>query len=164
MQFWSTATTSVRVTDSLNALKLNGLSVSSAGISVSSDAEAVRTRQSEEANSADKVAVQERLTIKLSGINTMDPDEILQSIIRIVDTVKDAGMTPDVGARAMIQMQYDNSTPVALATFKVSNSDALRRQAYETAAKKSADEGRTSGRPSGRHSRRYRLDQRHPSR
>jgi uncharacterized protein YggE len=129
-----------RAIESLNGLKIKGISIVGSGLSVNSGTPtnplaAFQAGQANQPKVADKVAVQERLTVTLSGISTMSADDLLKSVTRIVDVVKDAGVVIGPGPKSMIEMQLGGAKPGTLATFKLSNTDLLRQQAYEAALK-----------------------------
>ena len=129
-----------RVIKSLNGLNIKGVTVVGSGLSVISGTPAnpmaaFQPGQANQPKVADKVAVQERLTVTLSGINTMSADKLLQSVTRIIDVTKDAGLVIGPGPKSMIQIQFSGGKPAALAIFKLSNTDSLRQEAYEAAMK-----------------------------
>lgn len=128
-----------RLADLLKGLNVKGLSIAGAGLSVNSGTPAnplaALQGQANQPKVADKVAVQERVTVTLSGINTMSPDDLLMTVTRIVDVVKDAGATLGPGPKSVMEIQFSGGKPGSLATFKLSNPDALRQQAYEAALK-----------------------------
>ena len=95
--------------------------------------QAFQAGQANQPKVVDKVAVQERLTVSLSGINTMNADKLLESVIRIVDVIKDAGLVIGPGPKSMIEIQLSRGQPATLATFRLSDTDSLRQQAYEAA-------------------------------
>jgi uncharacterized protein YggE len=129
-----------RVLQSLGGLNIEGLTVVGSGLSVNSGTPvnpmaALQGGQANQAKVVDRVAIQERLTVTLSGINTMSADKLLELMMRIVDVAKDAGVIMGPGPMSLIEMQLSRGKPAALATFKLSNTDALRHQAYEAALK-----------------------------
>jgi uncharacterized protein YggE len=129
-----------RVIESLNALKIKGVTFVGSGVSVVSGTTAnpIAALQAGQANQpkvADKVAVRERLIVTLSDINTISADDLLQSVVRIVEVLKDAGVLIGPGPKGMIEMQLSGAKPASLATFKLSNTDSYRQQAYEAALK-----------------------------
>lgn len=129
-----------RVVESLKGLNIKGISIVGSGLSVNSGTPlnpmaAFQAGQANQPKVADKVAVQERLTVTLSGIETMSADNLLQSVTRIIDVAKDAGVVIGSGPKSMIEMQLSAAKPGTLATFRLSNTDLLRQQAYEAALK-----------------------------
>jgi hypothetical protein len=129
-----------RALQALNGLKISGFAVVGSGLSINSGSAtnpmaAFMPGQADKPKGADKVAVQERLTVSLSGIDTMDADELLGSMIRIVDVTKDVGLVIGPGPKNMIEMQLGQGKPATLATFKLSNTDTLRQEAYAAAMK-----------------------------
>ncbi len=130
-----------RVVEALNGLKIKGMIVAGSGLAVNSGTPAnpmaaFQAGQANQPKIADKVAVQERLTVTLSGIDTMSADNILQSVTRILDVAKDAGGVIGSGPpKSMIEIQLSGAKPGPLATFKLSKTDLPRQQAYEAALK-----------------------------
>jgi uncharacterized protein YggE len=129
-----------RVIEALNGLKIQGMTVVGSGLSVNSGTPAnpmaaFQPGQANQPKIGDKVAVQERLTITLSGIDTTGADNILQSVTRILDVAKDAGGAFGSGPKSMIEIQLSGAKPGPLATFKLSKTDLPRQQAYEAALK-----------------------------
>ncbi len=127
-----------RIVESLNGLNIKGMTIVGSGVSVNSGTPAnpmaaFQPGQANQPKVADKVTVQERLTVTLSDIKTTSADNLLQSVMRIVDAAKDAGVIIGPGAKSMIEVQFNGGKPGALATFKLSNTDLLRQQAYEAA-------------------------------
>ncbi len=84
---------------------------------------------------ADKVSVQERLTVTISGVDKMSPENLLQAVTRVVDVAKDAGVAMGPGPMGVLQMQLGGGKPASLATFKLTSTDALRAEAYAAALK-----------------------------
>lgn len=129
-----------RIIESLNGLNIKGMTVVGSGLSVNSGTPAnpmaaFQAGQANQPKVGDKVAVQERLTVTLAGIDTMSADNLLQSVTRILDVAKDAGGVIGSGPKSMIEIQLSGAKPGPLATFKLSKTDLLRQQAYEAALK-----------------------------
>ncbi len=130
-----------RVIEALNGLKIKGMTVAGAGLAVNSGTPAnpmaaFQAGQANQPKLTDKVAVQERLTVTLSGIDTMSADNILQAVTRILDVAKDAGGVIGSGSpKSIIEIQLSGAKPGPLATFKLSKTDLPRQQAYEAALK-----------------------------
>jgi uncharacterized protein YggE len=129
-----------KVVDSLNGLNFKGMTVVGSGPSINSGTTvnpiaALQAGQANQPKPADRVAVNERLIVTLSGINTMSADDLVQSITRIIDVAKDAGVGMGAGPKSLVEIQLGGGKPAALATFKLSNIDSLRQQAYEAAVK-----------------------------
>ncbi len=128
-----------RVTEALNGLKIKGMTVVGSGLAINSgtapNAMAALQGQANQPKAGDKVAVQEKLTVTLSGIDTWSADNLLQSVTRILDVAKDAGGAFGSGPKSMIEIQLSGAKPGPLATFKLAKIDALRQQAYDTALK-----------------------------
>ncbi len=129
-----------RIVEALGALNLEGVTIVGSGLSVNSGAQGnampvVQAAQANQPQVGAKVGVQEQLTITLSGVDTMSADNLLQAVTRVVDVAKDAGVTIGPGPKSMIEVQFSGGKPGSLATFKLSQTDTLRQQAYEAALK-----------------------------
>jgi uncharacterized protein YggE len=129
-----------RVLDALNKLNIKGSTVAGAGLAVNSGTPvnfmaALQAGQANQPKAADKVAFQERLTVTLAGIDTMNADDLLHAITRIVDAIKDAGVPIGTGPKSLMEMQLGGGKSAALATFRLSNPEVPRQQAYESALK-----------------------------
>lgn len=127
-----------RVIEALDGLNIKGVTVVGSGLSVNSGTPpnpmaGYQAGQANQPKVADKVSVQEQLTITLSGVDTMSTDNLLQALTRIVDVAKDAGVAVGPGPKSMIEAQLSGSKPAALATFKLTNTDKLQQQAYAAA-------------------------------
>lgn len=127
-----------RLLESLDKLKLPELAVAGSGLSINSGTPismmaVLQAGQANEAKVADKVAFQEHVTITLSGINGMSPEDLLQAVTRIVDAVKDAGAPIGGAPKGMLEMQLGGAKPATLAKFKLGNPEALREKAYQAA-------------------------------
>ena len=127
-----------RAIQSLNGLNIKGFTVVGSGLSINSGSQnasivAMMQGQANKPKVADKVVIQERLTASVSGIDTMNAEELLESLIRIVDVMKDVGLVVGPGPKSMIEMQFSRGKPATLATFKLSDTDSLRQKAYAAA-------------------------------
>jgi len=129
-----------RALEALTSLKIPGMTVVGSGLAVNSGnpanpMAAFQGVQNDQPKLADKVSVQEKLAIKLAGVDTMSADDLLKAIMRIVDVAKDTGLAIGPGPKGMIEMQINGETPSALATFKLSDPEPLRKKAYAAALK-----------------------------
>ncbi len=126
-----------RAVDALNGLNIKGLTLDGSGLAINSGTPVnpmAALQGQAQPPTADKLAVQEQLTVTLSGIDKVNPEELLQTVTRIIDVAKDAGVVMGTGTpKSIIEIQLRGSKPAALATFKLSNPDALRQKAYAAA-------------------------------
>jgi uncharacterized protein YggE len=128
-----------RVLEALGALNIEGFTVVGSGLAVNSGTPAnpmaALQGQANQPKVADKVAIEENLDLTLTGIDAMSADNLLESLMRILDVAKDAGVIIGESPQGMLQVQLRGAKPAALATFKLSNADAQRQQAYAAALK-----------------------------
>lgn len=127
-----------RALEALGRLNIEGVSVEGSGLAVNSGnaANAMAALQAGQANQpkvADSVTVEERLTIRLSGIDAMSAENLLQAVSRMVDVAKDAGLAVGGGPVSMFQVQFRGNKPAALVIFRLSKVEAVRKKAYAAA-------------------------------
>lgn len=122
--------------DALNALEIEGLTIDGGGIAIQSEmneaqVQAMRRGMPAPAGS-NKLSISEPLRLRLSGVDQMDTEQLLETIVKIVDAGKDAGVI--IGPKFDFNPYYGRSnTSGALATFKLEEVDQLKSQAYERA-------------------------------
>jgi uncharacterized protein YggE len=121
----------------IEKLNAKGMAVAGSGLSVNSGStpNMMQALQGggDQQKAADKVAFQEHLTVTLSGVDAMSPDDVLQSVTRLIDVAKDAGVTIGPGPRSMMEIQFAGGKPTALARFKLTKPEGPRQQAYQAA-------------------------------
>ena len=136
--------------DALKRLSISGLQIEPRGFSITEGADGdsrsrvLRRLQGDQVEEGPKVAVREALLIRLAGADKLDPEELLSTIVKILDAGREAGV---VWGRTLSEMERmsSRSTPQALASFKLSSADKLRQQAYELAM----DRARSDAPPAG---------------
>jgi hypothetical protein len=81
-----------------------------------------------------RVAVGEQIKIVLKGADKMDPQALMDATLKILDTVKDSGLSLS-NTQSMAYYAYRNGdiSPVGLVTFRLTDAESLRQQAYKTA-------------------------------
>lgn len=127
-----------RIEEALQALNMEQLSVAWQGIRItgsSMDAQAVqmaRMRGQVVPDTVGQVAINDTVALTIKGIDKLESKELLELLVRIVDTAKDAGMSLKTHAAG-----------TAMAEFSLSRPDAGRSKAYEEAMK---DAGASAGR------------------
>ena len=158
-----------RVIESLNGLKIKGIAIVGSGLSVNSGTPAnplaaFQAGQANQPKVADKVAVQERLTVTLSGINTMSADNLLQSVTRILDVAKDAGVSHRSGPEehdrnSARRRETGDASHVQAEQYRFASATSLRGRPQT-----SAGQSRTFGTIGGGRTRRHRLHSRNRAR
>jgi uncharacterized protein YggE len=130
-----------KVTAGIEGLKNPDLSITADGSQVH---EAVDPQQQQRmmqgmgAGEAPKVRVQisERLILKLKNIDKMDPDKLLETVLKLIDTSRDAGLTigpPPATNYYQMQIQAQNGGADSLVAFKIPDITDIQNQAYKQA-------------------------------
>ncbi len=124
--------------EAIEALEIAGLTIEGTGVSVNSamsqqQMQAIMQGMSAQGDSAGKLAVSEPLKLTLVGVEDMDTEQLLETLVKIVDAGKDSGIV--IGSMPTnINYNYGRgNTSTPLAKFKLTNIDELKAQAYEKA-------------------------------
>lgn len=126
-----------RAVTALEGLKIANLSIESDGFSVKDwvDAQAQQQammRGQQVANTKQKISVGEQLRLVIKDADKMDQAALMDTMLKVLDTAKDAGLT--IGSGEARSFNYNNPMPTnALISFKVTDTKALREQAYKQA-------------------------------
>jgi uncharacterized protein YggE len=131
-----------RGVEALNGLKLPGLKVESGGFSVNSSMDAAQAQAMMQGNPSpggkQRVTVTEQLKLVLSDLDKLKEEELMDTVLKVLDTGRDAGL--QIGRAAPrnyyeMQMMYNNGGGGAgpLVSFKLKKPDALREDAYKQA-------------------------------
>lgn len=131
-----------RALETIQSLQIEGLTVEDGGVSINSAdgnsamMAAMRGMPAPE-NTAQKLSLSEPLTLRLTGIDKLSTEELLETLVKIVDAGKDAGMAIGPPPKSMYELQIaaqtGQSTESALAAFKLEGVDQLKQQAYQAA-------------------------------
>jgi uncharacterized protein YggE len=139
-----------RAVEALNGLKLAGLKVDSGGFAVNQGVDSAQAQAIMQGNAApggkQRVTVSEQLKLTLTGADKMKDEELMDIVLKILDTGRDAGLQigrPGPRNYYEMQMFYNNGggQQGSLVAFKLVEPDAMREQAYKAAmddAKKKA--------------------------
>jgi uncharacterized protein YggE len=126
-------------TEAFGKLNIEGLKVEGAGMGVNAgtpaNVVAMMQGQEEDAGAVPKVSVEESITVRIAGIDTMPAEKVVATLTQIVDAAKDAGVVLGPGPLSMMQVQFTGGRPSSLATFRLSKGDELRAKAYDAALK-----------------------------
>lgn len=123
--------------EAIEALEISGLTIEGTGVSVNSamtqqQMQAIRQGMAPQGDSAGKLAVSEPLKLTLIGVDEMDTEMLLETLVKIVDAGKDSGIV--IGSLpTTINYGYNANTSTPLAKFKLTKIDELKAQAYEMA-------------------------------
>jgi uncharacterized protein YggE len=131
-----------RALETIQNLQIANLTVEDGGVSINSAdggnamMAAMRGMPVPE-NTTQKLSLSEPLTLRLTGIDKLSTEELLETLVKIVDAGKDAGMVIGPPPRSMYELQIaaqtGQSTESALAAFKLEGVDQLKQQAYQAA-------------------------------
>lgn len=81
-----------------------------------------------------QLSVSETLKLRLTGIDKLNTQELLETIVKIVDSGKDAGVIIGNNTTPIVPGSYNPSRARnTMATFKVTNVKKLKDEAYEKA-------------------------------
>lgn len=128
-----------RAIEAMNALKVMGLSVEGTGMMVTSPEVAQQQQQvffgggNVNPQVAGKVSVNESLLVSIAGVEAMKPDEMLDTVMKVIDAGKDAGLTFGPKPMNIYEMQISRGTPATIATFRLQEIEPHRKVAYEKA-------------------------------
>jgi uncharacterized protein YggE len=131
-----------RALETIQNLQIANLKVEDGGVSINSAdggnamMAAMRGMPVPE-NTTQKLSLSEPLTLRLTGIDKLSTEELLETLVKIVDAGKDAGMVIGPPSKSMYELQIaaqmGQSTESALAAFKLEGVDQLKQQAYQAA-------------------------------
>lgn len=138
-----------RAVEAIEALQIPSLKVKSGRIDITSamDAAAQQAMQrgmAPVASANRPLNVSEPLSIRIDGIDKLTNEEIMETLVKILDAGKDAGIT--LGAKAG-QPAYNpytggyNTSGSALARFRLSDVEGARQKAFEDAMKNASRQG-----------------------
>ena len=136
-----------RAIEAIEALQVPALKVHSGRIDITSamDAAAQQAMMRGMAATANRpLNVSEPLSIRIDGIDKLTNEEIMETLVKILDAGKDAGIT--LGAKAG-QPAYNpytggyNTAGSALARFRLSDVEGSRQKAFEDAMKNATRQG-----------------------
>jgi uncharacterized protein YggE len=128
-----------RAIEKLEGLKIAALKIESSGFAVNAAIDAnqqMRMMQGMGAGESpkQKVQVTEQLKLVIKDVDKLDLDGMMQTILKVIDTGKDAGLI--IGpppATNYYQMQIQAQTGASLMAFKLPSASVLREKAYKTA-------------------------------
>tara|TARA_R110002095_G_scaffold191382_2_gene168959 strand:+ start:3327 stop:4193 length:867 start_codon:yes stop_codon:yes gene_type:complete len=128
-----------RAEEAFKNLKIPGLEVVEEGMSLysamtASQMQAMMRGMPVNNTQAQELSVSETLKLRLTGIDKLNSQELLETIVKIVDSGKDAGVVIGNDTTPAIPGSYNASKARnTMATFKITNVDQLKEQAYEKA-------------------------------
>lgn len=120
-------------------LKIPGLEIVEEGMSLysslnASQMQAMMRGMAVNNTQSQQLSVSEVLKLRLTGIDKLSSQELLETIVKIVDSGKDAGVIIGNDTTPSIPGQYNASKARnTMATFKVTNVGKLKEEAYQKA-------------------------------
>lgn len=128
-----------RAEDAFKNLKIPGLVIEEDGMSLysslsTSQMQAMMRGMPVNNTQSQQLSVSETLKLRLTGIDKMNSEELLEIIVRIVDAGKDAGVIIGNDTTPMVPGTYNASKARnTMAAFKIQNVDDLKTKAYAKA-------------------------------
>jgi uncharacterized protein YggE len=128
-----------RAIEAIDNLKIEGLKINGGGVTINStlSAQAMQAMMNgmpQSGTGNNRLQVSEPLTIRLDGVDKLTTEELLETLVRIVDAGKDAGVV--IGPTQEYNPYYGyprQGQANALAKFRMSDIKDLRAKAYEEA-------------------------------
>ena len=130
-----------RATKAIEDLKIPALSTTSKGFSVSQavdpNMQQMMMRGQTPTATKEKVQVTEQLQLVLKDADKLSDEDMMNTVLKIIDAVRDAGLTIGAGApksyQQMMMMAQGGQGGAGLATFRVPDTAALRAEAHKKA-------------------------------
>lgn len=126
-----------RAIEAIENLKIPGLSIESEGFSVSQAvdpaAQQAMMRGMQPPGGKQQVSVTEKLRLKLVDVDKMEAEAMMDTVLKIVDTGRDAGLMIGPGQTNVNYWPPPPQPPMV--AFKIPDPDALRAEAYAAAMK-----------------------------
>jgi uncharacterized protein YggE len=129
-----------RAVAALDALKNPDISVESKGFAVNQATDPAAQQRMMQGMGADpnaksKVQVTEDLKVLLKNADKLEPEKLMETILKIIDTSRDSGLSIGPGAMNYYQMQMaaQNGQSMSMISFKIPDPSDLREKAYKLA-------------------------------
>lgn len=123
--------------EALTALNIEGLTIDGGGIAIKSEMNQAQIQAMRQGMAApagnNKLSISEPLKLRMTGVDQMDTEQLLETIVKIVDAGKDAGVIIGPKLDYNPYYGYQGNTSDSMATFKLDNVDEVKAKAYEKA-------------------------------
>ncbi len=127
--------------DALNNLKMANLVIDTNGFTVNSAMDAQQQQRMMQGMGAgqsakQKVEVTEQMKLTLKDVDKLEPEALMDSLLKIIDTGKDAGLIigpPPISNYYEMQIRMQSGKGNSLVSFKLGDVNALKEQAYKHA-------------------------------
>jgi len=131
--------------DALTNLKMANLAIESNGFTVNSamDAQQQQRMMNGMPGGAgkQKVEVTEQMRLTVKDVDKLEPEALMDTLLKIIDTGKDAGLVigpPPVTNYYEMQIRMQSGKGNSLVSFKLGDVNALKEQAYKQAMESAA--------------------------
>lgn len=144
-----------RAEEAFKNLKIPGLVIVEEGMSLysslnASQMQAMMRGMPVNNTQSQQLSVSETLKLRLTGIDKMSSEELLEIIVRIVDAGKDAGVIIGNDTTPMVPGTYNASKARnTMAAFKIQNVDDLKTKAYAKALEDARTQAETLAKLAG---------------
>lgn len=128
-----------RAVEAIEGLEIEGLTIQGKGISFNSSVSQAQLQammmggMAEQNTGNEKLTVSEPLVIRLEGVAQMETEPLLETLVKIIDAGKDAGIVIGAQPANPLMYQYSRQQSAPLALFKLEDVNRLKQQAYEEA-------------------------------
>jgi uncharacterized protein YggE len=136
-----------RLIEALEKLKLKNLHTNEQSVAIAASVsqaayQAMMNGMANQADGASPIEVSGSLQVELGELNELSPEDVLKTVGKVLDTIKDAGgnLGPS-SSEAMMAMRYGRMPGGASVKFVLRDFKRLREQAYEQAV----EDARTRG-------------------
>ena len=127
--------------DAITNLKLPNLTIDSNGFTVNSAMDAQQQQRMMQGMGAgqaakQKVEVTEQLKLVVKNVDKMEPEALMDTLLKIIDTGKDAGLVigpPPVSNYYEMQIRMQSGRGNSMVSFKLGDVNAMKEQAYKQA-------------------------------
>jgi len=122
----------------LNELKVPGLKIVEQGFRMAHSSNQQQMMQmmmqgNVQQKMQQKVLVYERVKIVLSDVKELKRDVLMDTLVKIIDAAKDAGLITTGRELSMIEMQMSRGTPTSLVSFHIPDRKKLQEEAQRQA-------------------------------
>jgi len=119
-------------------LKIPGLEVVEDGMSLysamnASQIQAMRQGMAVNNTQTQQLSVSESIKLRITGIDKLSTQELLETIVKIVDSGKDAGVVIGNNTQSIPGVYNASQAKNTMATFKVTNVQKLKEEAFQKA-------------------------------
>ena len=129
-----------RAVKAIEELKIPSLTIESKGFTLNQgmdpNAQQMMMRGMAPSTSKQRVQVTEPLRLVIKGVDKMNDEDLMNTVLKVIDAGRDAGLTvggPMPQNYYQMQMMMQQGNAPGMASFKISDPAALREEAYAKA-------------------------------